>query len=69
MSTVEKDCAYCRQPIRLSWKNGLVSTVGVCLVVDQFFHDKCWDDYLVKYHTKLTWMTRTPPPNATIKSS
>jgi hypothetical protein len=49
MSTLEKDCAYCRQPIRL---NGLVPPEGVCLVVDQVFHDKCWDEYRAKYHRK-----------------
>ena len=63
MSTVKKDCAYCRQPIRLTWKNGLVLTEDVCLVADQVFHDKCrdeylvfynkcWDEYRVKYHAK-----------------
>ena len=52
MSTVKKDCAYCRQPIRLEWKNGLIPPEGVCLVVDQVFHDKCWDEYRVKYHAK-----------------
>jgi hypothetical protein len=52
MSTLDKDCAYCRQPIRLEWKNGLIPPEGVCLVVDQVFHDKCWDEYRVKYHRK-----------------
>jgi len=53
MSTVEefeRDCAYCRQPIALKWKNGLIPSEGVCLVVDQVFHDKCWDKYSAKYN-------------------
>jgi hypothetical protein len=48
MGTVEefeRHCAYCRQPIRLKWKNGLIPSEGVCLVTDQVFHDKCWDKY------------------------
>ena len=57
MSTVEefeRDCAYCRQPIRLKWKNGLIPSEGVCLVADQVFHDKYWDKYWAKYDTKRT---------------
>ncbi len=57
MSTVEKferDCAYCRQPIRLNWKKGLIPTAGVCLVADQVFHDECWDKYWAKYDRKRT---------------
>jgi hypothetical protein len=53
MSTVaefERDCAYCRQPITLKWKYGLIPSEGVCLVVDQFFHDKCWDKYSANYN-------------------
>jgi hypothetical protein len=45
MSTIEelrRDCAYCRQPIKLKWKNGPMPSEGVCLVVDQVFHDRCW---------------------------
>jgi hypothetical protein len=41
MSTIEelrRDCAYCRQPIELKWKNGPMPSEGVCLV----FHDRCW---------------------------
>ena len=48
MSSVEyfeRDCAYCRQPIRLKWKNGPVPVEGVRLVADQVFHDKCWEKY------------------------
>jgi hypothetical protein len=44
MSTIEglqRDCAYCRQPITLKFKDGLVSSDGVCLIVDQVFHDVC----------------------------
>ena len=57
MSTVEKferDCAYRPQPIRLKWKNGFIPPEGVCLVVDQVFHDECWDKYWAKYDTKRT---------------
>jgi hypothetical protein len=45
----ERDCAYCRQPIRLKWKNGLIPSEGVCLVADQVFHDNCWDKYWAKW--------------------
>jgi hypothetical protein len=34
MSTIEelrRDCAYCRQPITLKWKNGPMPSEGVCL--------------------------------------
>ena len=55
MSTIEelqRDCAYCRQPIMLKWKNGLMRSEGVCLVVDQLFHDKCWDKFFAVYNGK-----------------
>ena len=39
---LQRDCGYCRQPITLKWKNGPMPSEGVCLVVDQVFHDKCW---------------------------
>jgi hypothetical protein len=45
----ERDCAYCRQPIRLKWKKRLIPPEGVCLVADQVFHDECWDRYWTKY--------------------
>ena len=48
MSTIEelqRDCAYCRQPITLKWKNGPMRSEGVRLVVDQVFHDECWDKF------------------------
>jgi hypothetical protein len=57
MSTVERferDCAYCRQSIRLKWKMGLIPSEGVRLVADQVFHDECWDKYWAKYDTKRT---------------
>jgi hypothetical protein len=56
MSTVkfERDCAYCRQRIRLKWKKGLIPSEGVRLVADQVFHDECWDKYWAKYDTKRT---------------
>jgi hypothetical protein len=57
MSTVEKferDCAYCRQPMRLKWKKGLILPQGVCLVADQVFHDECWDKYRAKDCRKRT---------------
>jgi hypothetical protein len=41
----KRDCAYCRQPITLKWKNGPVPPERVCLVFDQVFHDKCWDKF------------------------
>jgi hypothetical protein len=53
MSTVEefeRDCAYCRQPITLKWKNGLIPSEGVCLIADQVFHDKCWDKHWANYN-------------------
>ena len=57
MSTVEefeRDCAYSAadraEVIALKWKNGLIPSEGVCLVVDQVFHDKCWDKYSAKYN-------------------
>jgi hypothetical protein len=37
---LQRDCGYCRQPITLKWKNGPMPSEGVCLVVDQVFHDK-----------------------------
>jgi hypothetical protein len=54
MSTIakfERDCAYCRQPIRLKWKEGLIPPEGACLVADQIFHDECWNKYWAKYDT------------------
>jgi hypothetical protein len=57
MSTFEelqRDCAYCRQPITLKWKNGLVLSESVRLVVDQVFHDKCWDKFFAVYNGKRT---------------
>jgi hypothetical protein len=56
MSTVvkfERDCAYCRQPVRLKWKKGLIPPEGACLVADQVFHDECWDKYWTKYDRTL----------------
>ena len=58
MSAIEelqRDCAYCRQPIMLKWKNGLMRSEGVCLVVDQLFHDKCWDKFYAVYNGKRTF--------------
>jgi hypothetical protein len=55
MSTTEelqRDCAYCRQPITLKWENGQLRSEGARLVFDQFFHDKCWDKFLAGYHGK-----------------
>jgi hypothetical protein len=57
MSMIEelkRDCAYCRQPIRLKWKNGLIPPEDVRLVVDQVFHDKCWDKFFALYNGKRT---------------
>ena len=54
MSTIEelqRDCAYCRQPIT-KWKNGPMRSEGVRLVVDQVFHDKCWDKFFAVYNEK-----------------
>jgi hypothetical protein len=53
MSTVERDCAYCRQMIRLKWKEGLIPPEGVRLIADQVFHE-CWDKYWAKYDAKRT---------------
>ena len=55
MSTVkkvERDCAYCRQLIRLNWKDGLIPPEGVRLVADQVFHDECWEKYWGTYDVK-----------------
>jgi hypothetical protein len=55
MGTIEelqRDCAYCRGLITLKWKNRLVPSDGVRLVVDQVFHDKCWDTFWAKYSGK-----------------
>jgi hypothetical protein len=49
---LQRDCAYCRQPITLKWKTGLMRSEGVCLVVDQLFHDKCWDKFFAVYNGK-----------------
>ena len=57
MSTIEelqRDCAYCRQPITLKWKNGPMRSEGVRLVVDQVFHDECWDKFFAVYNRKPT---------------
>jgi hypothetical protein len=48
MSAIEelqRDCAYCRQPFTLKWRNGPMRSESVCLVFDQVFHDKCWDKF------------------------
>jgi hypothetical protein len=55
MSTIEelqRDCAYCRKPITLKWKNGPTRSKGVCLVFDQVFHDKCWGKLLADHNVK-----------------
>jgi hypothetical protein len=55
MSAIEelqRDCAYCRQPITLKWKNGPMRSEGVRLVVDQVFHDKCRDKFFAVYNGK-----------------
>jgi hypothetical protein len=49
---LRRDCAYCRQPITLKWKNGLMPSDGVRLVVDQVFHDGCWDKFFAVYNGK-----------------
>jgi hypothetical protein len=49
---LQRNCAYCRQPITLKWKNGLTPSEGVRLVVDQVFHDECWDKFFAVYHGK-----------------
>jgi hypothetical protein len=62
MSTSEelqRDCAYCRQPITLKWKNGPMRSEGVRLVVDQFFHDQCWDKFFAVYNGKRDSETRS----------
>jgi hypothetical protein len=50
---LQRDCAYCGQPITLKWKNGLMPSDGARLVVDQVFHDKCWHTFLTKYNGRL----------------
>jgi hypothetical protein len=55
MSTIEelqRDCAYCRQRITLKWKNGLMPSEGVSLVVDQVFHDRWWAKFLADSNGK-----------------
>ena len=48
---LQRDC-YCRQPITLKWKSGPMPSEGVCLVVDQVFHDKCWAKFLADSNGK-----------------
>jgi hypothetical protein len=45
-------CGYCRQPITLKWKSGPMPSEGVCLVVEQVFHDKCWAKFLADSNRK-----------------
>ena len=55
MSAIEelqRDCAYCRQPATLKWKHGPMRSEGVRLVVDQVFHDECWDKFFAIYNGK-----------------
>jgi hypothetical protein len=49
---LQGNCGYCRQPIKLKWKNGPMRSEGVLLVVDQVFHDKCWDKFFAVYNGK-----------------
>ena len=49
---LQRDCGYCRQPIALKWKSGPMPSEGVCLVVDQVFHDKCWAKFLADSNGK-----------------
>lgn len=52
MSAIEelqRDCAYCRQPLTLKWKNGSMRLEGARLIVDQVFHDECWDKFFAVY--------------------
>ena len=49
---LQRDCGYCRQPITLKWKSGPMPLEGVCLVVDQVFHDKCWAKFLADSNGK-----------------
>jgi hypothetical protein len=49
---LQRDCAYCRRPITLKWNNGPVPSEGVCLVVDQVFHDGCWAKFWADYNWK-----------------
>lgn len=46
----ERDCAYCRRPLMLKWKNGPIPSEGVCLVADQVFHERCWDKYRANHN-------------------
>jgi hypothetical protein len=49
---LQRDCAYCRQPITLKWKNGPIPSEDVRWVLDQVFHDKCWDEFFAVYNGK-----------------
>ena len=49
---LQRDCGYCRQPITLKWKNGPMPSEGMCLVVDQVFHDKWWAKFLADSNGK-----------------
>jgi hypothetical protein len=67
MSTIEelqRDCAYCRQPITLKWKNGPMRSEGVRWVVDQVFHDKCWDKFFAMYDGKRALPLAEAPARA-----
>jgi hypothetical protein len=61
---LRRDCAYCRQQITLKWENGPICTEGVHVVLDQAFHDKCWDKFFAAHSGK-----RALPPGAGARTS
>ena len=69
MSTIEeweRHCAYCRQPITLKWKNGPMPSEAVCLVVDQVFHNKCWDKFWADHNGKRGSHLSSPASTSTL---
>jgi hypothetical protein len=55
-------------------KNGPMPSEGVSLVVDQVFHDKCWDKLWANYNEKRAALTRRgrgnlPAPGGSIVHS
>jgi hypothetical protein len=72
MSTIEeweRHCAYCRQPITLKWKNGPMPSEAVCLVVDQVFHNKCWDKFWADHNGKRGSHLSSPASTSTVSRS
>ena len=56
MVELQRDCDYCRKPIRLKWKNGPMPSERVSLIVDPVFHARCWAKLLADSNvTERSW--------------